>query len=85
MVQDYNARTYPSVVFVCWCGRVVLARFADVTVNCSVKEHARCSTHWLGAYMKFAMDALRAMLGRRDRCLDVTILPLRGVGGTGEM
>ena len=80
VVQDYNARTYPSVVFACWCGRVVLVRVADVAVNCSVNEHARCSTHWLGAYMKFATDALRVMLGRRDWCLDVTILPLRGVG-----
>ena len=80
VVQDYNARTYPSVVLVSWCGRVVLARFADVKVDCGANEHARCSTHWLDAYMKFATDVLRAMLGRRDRCLDVTLVPLRGVG-----
>ena len=62
VVWDFDARTYPGVVFACWCGRVVLVRFADVIVNCSANEHARCSTHWFGAYMKFATDALRAML-----------------------
>ena len=60
---------------------MVLARFADVTVDCSANEHARCSTHWLGAYMKFTTDVLRAMLGRRDQYLGVTLVPLRGVGG----